>query len=62
MKTFKASLTEATKSQVVVSFGRMNPMTNGHEKLPTKSKQKQKSVTLMLNCIYRTAQIQKKIH
>jgi len=38
MKTFKASLTEATKSQVVVSFGRMNPMTNGHEKLADKIK------------------------
>lgn len=38
MKTFKTSLTEATKSQVVVSFGRMNPMTNGHEKLADKIK------------------------
>ena len=38
MKTFKASLTEATKTQVVVSFGRMNPMTNGHEKLADKIK------------------------
>ena len=38
MKTFKASLTEATRSQVVVSFGRMNPMTNGHEKLADKIK------------------------
>jgi hypothetical protein len=38
MKTFKASLTEATKSQVVVSFGRMNPMTNGHEKLAERIK------------------------
>lgn len=38
MKTFKSSLTEATKSQVVVSFGRMNPMTNGHEKLADKIK------------------------
>jgi hypothetical protein len=38
MKTFNASLTEATKSQVVVSFGRMNPMTNGHEKLADKIK------------------------
>jgi nicotinic acid mononucleotide adenylyltransferase len=38
MKSFKTSLTEATKSQVVVSFGRMNPMTNGHEKLADKIK------------------------
>ena len=38
MKTFKTSLTEATRSQVVVSFGRMNPMTNGHEKLADKIK------------------------
>ena len=42
MKTFKASLTEATKSQVVVSFGRMNPMTNGHEKLADKIKSEAK--------------------
>ncbi len=42
MKTFKASLTEATKSQVVVSFGRMNPMTNGHEKLADKIKEEAK--------------------
>lgn len=38
MKSFKTSLTEASKSQVVVSFGRMNPMTNGHEKLADKIK------------------------
>lgn len=38
MKKFKAHLTEAKKSTVVVSFGRMNPMTNGHEKLANKLK------------------------
>jgi len=38
MKKFKAHLSEAKKSTVVVSFGRMNPMTNGHEKLANKLK------------------------
>lgn len=39
MKKFKDHIiTEAKKSTVVVSFGRMNPMTNGHEKLANKIK------------------------
>lgn len=39
MKKFKDHIiTEAKKSTVVVSFGRMNPMTNGHEKLANKLK------------------------
>lgn len=39
MKKFKEHIiTEAKKSTVVVSFGRMNPMTNGHEKLANKLK------------------------
>ncbi len=38
MKKFKTHLAEAKKSTVVVSFGRMNPMTNGHEKLANKLK------------------------
>jgi hypothetical protein len=38
MKKFKIHLAEAKKSTVVVSFGRMNPMTNGHEKLANKLK------------------------
>ena len=37
MKTFK-NLLEAKGGKVVVSFGRMNPMTNGHEKLANKLK------------------------
>jgi nicotinic acid mononucleotide adenylyltransferase len=37
MKNFK-SLLEAKGGKVVVSFGRMNPMTNGHEKLANKLK------------------------
>lgn len=37
MKTFK-NLIEAKAGKVVVSFGRMNPMTNGHEKLANKLK------------------------
>lgn len=37
MKKFK-SLLEAKGGKVVVSFGRMNPMTNGHEKLANKLK------------------------
>lgn len=38
MKKFSQVIAEKASSTVVVSFGRMNPMTNGHEKLANKLK------------------------
>lgn len=43
MKKLTQIIAEAKKPTIVISFGRMNPMTNGHEKLVTKIMSEAKS-------------------